>query len=644
MVALAALTCGCAKENIVNEGGPKPAASKVINTPENADAESILIYVADGVAGTGAIDSIAKEAGALACKPLFESYPGHEDDERRFGLDRWYKLDLKKGTPLETVATALSSQKKIERVQYNTRMRNVVTRRPHPYVSNIQTKAVQNSNAAFNDPMLSKQWSYHNTGNGNPVWNSVAGADVNVVDAWKLTAGDPSVIVAVVDEGVAYSHPDLAANMWSDPKTGKHGYNFVTDTDRITWTDANDSGHGTHVAGTIAAVNNNGIGVCGVAGGTGKGDGVRIMSCQIFSGDKGGEASMIAAAAKYAADHGASILQCSFGINGGEVTSDNDYLSDNDASAEVAAYRYFAGLRRDNPIGGGLVIFAAGNETYPMSGYPGGMTEFISVTAIGCDNRPTSYTNYGPGCNIAAPGGDSYSACTTRSNLNYATLNSSILSTMPLELKDDYYDGSGYDYMEGTSKACPHVSGVAALGLSYMKKLGKTCTVDEFKSMLLTSVDEIDKYCTGSTYFYNDKSEVKSVNYSGYKGKMGTGAVNAWKLLMNVEGTPCEVMTVGDEGTLSLEKYFGSEYNSLKYTGVEVTSGDLAVFGLTSAPKIVNGKLTLKPVKSGNVKLTIKAVAGGQNLGNDSTMGGMEISRTISVLARGVKASNGGWL
>lgn len=195
MVALAALTCSCAKENIVNEGGPKPAASKVINTPENADAESILIYVADGVAGTGAIDSIAKEAGALACKPLFESYPGHEEDERRFGLDRWYKLDLEKGTSLEMVATALSSQKKIERVQYNTRMRNVVTRRPHPYVSNIQTKAVQNSNAAFNDPMLSKQWSYHNTGNGNPVWNSVAGADVNVVDAWKLTAGDPSVIV-----------------------------------------------------------------------------------------------------------------------------------------------------------------------------------------------------------------------------------------------------------------------------------------------------------------------------------------------------------------------------------------------------------------------------------------------------------------
>lgn len=353
---------------------------------------------------------------------------------------------------------------------------------------------------------------------------------------------------------------------------------------------------------------------------------------------------MIAMAAKYAADHGACILQCSFGINGGEVKSDKEYMSDSDASAEVAAYRYFVGLKRDNPISGGLVIFAAGNEAYPMSGYPGGMTEFISVTAVGCDNRPTSYTNYGPGCNIAAPGGDSYSACTTRSNLEYATLSSSILSTMPLELKNEYYDGSGYDYMEGTSMACPHVSGVAALGLSYMKKLGKTCSVDEFKAMLLTSVDEIDKYCTGSTYYYDSEGYVKSVSYSGYKGKMGTGAVDAWKLLMNLEGTPCEVMTVGDEQTLDLGKYFGNTYKSLTYTGVEISSEDLEVLGLKSAPQVAGGKLTLKPVKSGNVKITVKAVAGGQNVGNGSTMGGMEISRTVSVLARGVKASNGGWL
>ena len=116
----------------------------------------------------------------------------------------------------------------------------------------------------------------------------MAGADINVADAWKLTAGNPEVIVAIVDEGVKYTHPDLAANMWINPnpspeygKQDIHGWNFVTD-GPISWGQKGDSGHGTHVAGTVAAVNNNGIGVCGVAGGTGKGDGVRLMSCHLL--------------------------------------------------------------------------------------------------------------------------------------------------------------------------------------------------------------------------------------------------------------------------------------------------------------------------------------------------------------------------
>ena len=125
---------------------------------------------------------------------------------------------------------------------------------------------------------------------------------------------------------------------------------------------------------------------------------------------------------------------------------------------------------------------------------------------------------------------------------------------------------------------------------------------------------------------------------------MGTGSIDAWKLLMQIEGTPCEVMTVGDEQTLSLEPYFGSVYSALKYTGVVISAEDMQVLGLKSAPQVVNGKITLTPVKSGNVKITVKAVAGGTAVGTGSTMGGMEISRTISVLARGVKAANGGWL
>lgn len=647
MVALAAV-CGCAKETAEIGGGQGTPASKIINTPENADAESILVYLAQGVAGTDAVDSISAAAGALSCEPLFELYPGREAEEKRFGLDRWYELKFSEGTSLENVAEVLSSQKKVQRVQYNTRMKNVTTnRRTVSYHPQALTKSVAAQGSIFNDPMLSSQWNYKNEGNGKPVWNSVAGADINVTDAWKLTGGDPSIIVAVVDEGVAYSHPDLAANMWKNPSPTSndlYGYNFVYDTGRITWTDQDDSGHGTHVAGTIAAVNNNGAGVCGIAGGTGNGDGVKIMSCQIFSGEKGGESSMIAKAAKYAADHGASILQCSFGIEGGSVKSDNAYLNYDGARAEIDAYRYFINSSRDNPINGGVAIFAAGNEIANMAGYPGAMADMIAVTAIGCDHRPTSYTNYGPGCNIAAPGGDSFSACTNRNYIDRYTEEASILSTLPLELKGEDYDGSGYGYMEGTSMACPHVSGVAALALSYMKKLGKTCTVDEFKSMLLTAVDDVDQYCTGMTYFTDYYGQVSHVSYPGYKGKMGTGSVDAWKLLMQLEGTPCEVVTVGDVQAVSMEPYFGGSYASLKYTGVDISAEDMAALGLTAKPSVFNGKLALTPTKTGNAKITVRAIAGGTTLGGGSSIGGMEVSRTISVLARGVKASNGGWL
>ena len=114
--------------------------------------------------------------------------------------------------------------------------------------------------------------------------------------------------------------------MWTNPNPSPeynsqdiHGWNFAAD-GPVSWDQKGDSGHGTHVAGTVAAVNNNGIGVCGVAGGTGKGDGVRLMSCQIFSGDLTGDALVSSRAVKYAADHGASILQCSWGVKAGIYT------------------------------------------------------------------------------------------------------------------------------------------------------------------------------------------------------------------------------------------------------------------------------------------------------------------------------------
>lgn len=119
-----------------------------------------------------------------------------------------------------------------------------------------------------NDPRYTEQWSYHNTGQNG----GTAGCDIHLPEAWDIAKGSPNVVVAVIDGGIKYDHPDLAANIWPGI-----GYNFVNGTSTIIPHD-----HGTHVAGTIAAVNNNATGVCGIAGGSGSGDGVRLMSCQVF--------------------------------------------------------------------------------------------------------------------------------------------------------------------------------------------------------------------------------------------------------------------------------------------------------------------------------------------------------------------------
>ena len=389
---------------------------------------------------------------SVKAERLFGSHPGKEAIEKKYGLDRWYLVTLEEGQDEAVLENALCVERKV--------------RFDKPFVSDsgfqvVEAPSTKVEPVVMNDPLFKNQWFLFNNGDKNTFGpTTVAGEDVDIRDAWALCAGDPSIVVAVVDEGVRYDHPDLAANMWVNkgeiPDNGidddgngfvddVHGYNFAAN-GAISWNQGGDEGHGTHVAGLVAAVNNNGIGISSVAGGSGNGDGVRLMSCQIFSGSIRDNNAACARAIKYAADNGASVLQCSFGL--GSYYSDKAFSES--LSAVKAAFDYFRDPANANndAVEGNIVVISAGNSHNSKAEYPGAYRDFICVSATSQDGLPAWYTNYGTGVNIASPGGDN-------------TLGLTMLSTLP--------GSNEYGYMHGTSMATPVMSGITALGISYAK-------------------------------------------------------------------------------------------------------------------------------------------------------------------------------
>ena len=661
LAATVLAAASCAKDD-TQSGGEETAGPVIVNASPAAIGGEIILKLkteasgiveksrAQGVSkgsGIDEIDRILNTVNTVRFERLFPDGGRFEERTRREGLHLWYYAKYDPSVPTSEMASLLSSCKDIEIIEYSLAAETSDHRRAASPAAGAQsvTRAiadeVRNVPFPFNESERSQQmqWHYNNTGNIF-AQTSQLGADANVYAAWQLSTGNPDVIVAVVDQGVKYDHEDLAANMWvneaelngtpgvDDDGNGYvddiYGYNFTKETGELDF--SAELMHGTHVAGTIAAVNNNGVGVCGIAGGSGKNDGVKIMSCQIFHDKDGGDVATAAKAIKYAADNGAAIIQCSYGYPAGSVTSDAAYSSG--ASAEKQAIDYFIAKQNCAAVSGGLAIFAAGNDMTGMSSYPGAYRDYISVTAMSCDYTPAYYTNYGPGCNIAAPGGDAYQSYLE--NINTGA--SEVLSTV---------NGGKYGYMQGTSMACPHVSGVAALGLSYALQLGKTFTQNEFTTLLLTSVNDINQYCTGTKQYFTDKGSLATLDLSQYKKGMGTGYIDAYQVLMNVRGITCIPIPVGSQYTLNLQPYLGGGNLDLKITEISISAEDMNRLGISANPTIFANQIILKCTKPGSAVVRIKLLAGN---GNNSGMNGMPITKEFAFIAREVHSQNGGWL
>ena len=442
------------------------------NNPVNLGDNGAVIF------NISAVDRLNKKYMPSGFKKLFESgaFTGEFTERHRaWGFHLWYTLYFDDKTDIKELVNAYGqlAEVSIAEPQYKTELHGNDKNKSDGNIEPTKEKATSN------DTHFNRQWHYHNTGQ----YSGTVDADIDLPEAWDIETGNPNVLVSIHDMGVQYTHPDLNLN-YSGLK-----YDFYNGNTTI-----EPGYHGTHVAGTIAAETNNSTGVAGVAGGWNS-EGVNYMTAQVYL-PTGGSGNGHHLAPVWAADNGACIEQNSWGY-----TSPGYY-----DQAVLDAIDYFNTNGGGTALSGGITIYSAGNHSAEGLYYPGCYSGTFAVAATDNHDVKAPYSTYGTWVDVSAPGGDN--------------------SVMDERAVYSTWTGSSYGYIDGTSMACPHVSGTAGLIISMAYgQLSPTDVAD----ILRNTTDNID-----------------ALN-PGYLGKVGTGRLNAYQALLETQNymvTPGALMPI----------------------------------------------------------------------------------------------------